>query len=210
MSVPLRPVAGAGAGVVSTWPVRERNIASMCSSTPPLRHQHEQRLAVLAAEHTRRQNRSMLDPLQYSAALADMRAAWPAILAAVQMAPSASMPCCPHPPSSAQTRRFDSAPSAAMSRAVSLALNDSVTMRSRCPASRPCRSGSDVVGDRRTEPSGVTRALRFNERSAGFELEVAAADIRVAAAVHDDLVPPFARPLRSALPSARTVALPAE
>src|SRR5437899_2981264 len=77
---PLRP-AGVWRGRLSRQELagmRAEQLVHVLHAAP-LRDEHEQRLAVLAAEHARKAKLVELDPLQDLAALADAHAAWHAI-----------------------------------------------------------------------------------------------------------------------------------
>src|SRR5947209_6039121 len=159
-----QPAWGAGARAVRTWPVCERNSSPMRStphhsatimnrvrpSSPPSMQ------AKQALSSSIRCSTSPSSPTRQQAGRLSCTTEH-------QMAPSASrqMPSpLPGPPRSAQTRRFDRPPSAAMSKAVSLPVNDSATTRvwlsgvTTMPLGKARPSATCL-----TEPSGVTRAI---------------------------------------------------
>ena len=127
----------------STWPVR--GPANMSSGPLHLGRHHEQRSSVRRRRACRRSSRGRA---RSSAAPRRPRARGRSACwgrRAYQTAPSASrqMPSGTPSPRSAQTRRLDRPPSAAMSKAVSLlARRTRRRSASSCRASRPCRWGT--------------------------------------------------------------------
>ena len=131
----------------------------------PFGRQQKQRLAVRAAQHGGEDRAIVFDPLQHLAALADPHdRPWRIGMIAggcwTQMAPSASMQMASGPRPSAQTRRLDRLPSAAMSKAVSRPAKDSemISVALSGVTTMPlgnARSSATM----RAVPSGVTSAM---------------------------------------------------
>ena len=153
--------------------------------------------AVVAAEHAGERAAIELDPLQHLAALRAPARSSDRATSAYQAAPSRSrqMPSgeCARP-ASAHTRRFDSDPSAPMSKAVSRCRYDSATISVASSAVIAIPLGN-ARSSATTRALPVRRATRATNPGAGIaggrargEVEVDVVDVDVAAAVDHDVV----------------------